>query len=434
MRITVGLCVLVLTFVVALCMPTFGQTTANEKSTYGSERETHQNTSIWSGTLNELAENISCANQVTASNANVPKLVEEWEILFNSSEAVVFPSVQQTKDEGYIISGYVSPGLEVIKTNSNGITEWKKTFDQLAQFSKCLQTADGGYILAGGTGRGIWKVALIKIDSNGNKIWEKIYPNDSEWANYVAFSVLQTIDGGYLINGWTDQDDRDGDGLLAKFDSSGSIVWKNWFFSRQTKDQIWLVQPTKYGGYIMTGNTKSFGAGGSDIWLIKYNNSIYWNKTFGGSDYDDGRWVLQTSDGGYIIAGETQSFGSGGMDFLLIMTDSNGNKIWDKTFGGPLDEYIGSICQTADGGYMLLGSTESFGSGKGHAYLIKTDSNGNKICDWAFGDVYSSGQIIQQTSDGGYVLAGETHSQDLNYNTFWILKLKQIGDNGTDIA
>ncbi len=129
----------------------------------------------------------------------------------------------------------------------------------------------------------------------------------------------------------------------------------------------------------MAGGTYSFGAGGYDIFLIKTdaNGNVQWAKTYGGTSGDFAFSVQQTSDGGYIVAGWTYSFGAGGGDIFLIKTDANGNIIWAKTYGGTYEDYAFSVQQTSDGGYIVAGGTYSFGAGWDDIFLIKTDANGN---------------------------------------------------------
>jgi hypothetical protein len=137
------------------------------------------------------------------------------------------------------------------------------------------------------------------------------------------------------------------------------------------------VRQTSDGGYIVTGITYSFGAGG-DIFLIKTgaNGNIQWAKTYGGGGSEEASSVRQTSDGGYIVAGRTYYFGAGG-DIFLIKTDANGNVQWAKTYGGTGLDWAFSVQQTSDGGYIVTGITYSFGAGSSDIFLVKTDANGN---------------------------------------------------------
>jgi hypothetical protein len=136
-----------------------------------------------------------------------------------------------------------------------------------------------------------------------------------------------------------------------------------------------------------------------------------WFKTFGGSGNDEGWSVQQTSDGGFILVGWTWSFGAGGFDVWLIKTDADGNKLWDRTFGGRGSDYGYSVQQTSDGGFIMVGDTASFGAGWADVWLIKTDANGNKQWDRTFGGSgLDSGSSVQQTSDGGFILVGDTAS------------------------
>jgi len=144
-------------------------------------------------------------------------------------------------------------------------------------------------------------------------------------------------------------------------------------------DYAYSVQQTSDGGYIVAGFTSSFGAGSTDIILIKTdaNGNIIWAKTYGGTGYDHAYSFQQTSDGGYIVTGRTNSFGAGWYDAFLIKTDANGNIIWAKAYGGTDWDWAYSVQQTSDGGYIVAGYTESFGAGNYDIFLIKTDANGN---------------------------------------------------------
>jgi hypothetical protein len=139
------------------------------------------------------------------------------------------------------------------------------------------------------------------------------------------------------------------------------------------------------------------------------SSQITFKRSFGGDNAELGSSVQQTSDGGYILLGSTKSFGKGEFDFYLIKTNEYGEKLWSKTFGGGLDDFGESVRQTLDGGYILLGTTYSFAEGKIDMYLIKTDEKGNEMWSKAYGGPgRQRGYCVQRASDGGYILLGDT--------------------------
>ena len=294
-------------------------------------------------------------------------------------------SIQQTNDGGYIVAGWTSPlatgsyYVYIIKIDSNGNMKWEKTFGgSNADWAFSIQqTIDGGYIVAGRTsslGAGSYDVYIIKLDSNGNMKWEKTFGGSSD--DY-ALSIQQTSDGGYIVAGVTwSFGAGSADFYIIKLDSKGDEVWEK-TYGGSSSDYACSIQQTSDGGYIVAGYTNSFGAGYGDVYIIKLgsNGNMKWEKTFGGSSDDRAYSIQQTSDGGYIVAGVTWSFGAG--DVYIIKLDSNGNKVWEKTFGGSNDDWANSIQQTKDGGYIVAGYTNSFGAGYGDFYIIKTDSEGN---------------------------------------------------------
>jgi len=327
-------------------------------------------------------------------------------------------SVQQTFDGGYIIAGsthnigIVGGDVWLIKTDINGDEMWNRTFGgtDFDYGYSVQQTSDNGYIIAGltnyygaGVGGDVW---LIKTDSSGNKVWDKTF-GGTGWDE--GDSVQQTSDNGYIIAGMTFSFGAGWvDAWLIKTDENGVEQW-NKTYGGEYIDIAKSVRQTTDGGYIITGETESFGS----VWLIKTDNNgkEIWNKTFGGTGYDYGSCVQQTTDGGYIIAGTTDSFGAGKKDFWLIKTDGNGNKVWDKTYGGKDIDEAYFVQQTSDKGYIIAGTTRSFGAGNGDAWLVKIDADGNKIWDRTFGRKYGDFVYsIQQTSDTGFIIAGGTGS------------------------
>jgi hypothetical protein len=260
-------------------------------------------------------------------------------------------------------------------------TAWTRTFGGSSDDAgySVQQTTDGGYIITGYTrsyGTGWFEVYLIKTNANGDTSWTKIFGGASDDRGY---SVQQTLDGGYIITGYTRSYGAGVyDVYLIKTDANGNETWYK-TFGDSSLDYGYSVQQTLDSGYIITGYTDSYGAGGRDVYLIKadVNGNQQWYKTFGGSSEDEGYSVQQTSDGGYIITGVTRSYGAGSNDVYLIKTDANGNQQWYKTFGGSKNDRGYSVQQTSDSGYIITGNTWSYGAGLGDVYLIKTDASGN---------------------------------------------------------
>ena len=313
---------------------------------------------------------------------------------------------------------------------AEAVEQWNKTFGgtNYDMVYSVQQTSDGSYILAGHTASyGSTHTWLIKADTNGSQQWSKTFGGTNP---EVARSVQQTLDGGYILAGHTFQyGNTYEDARLIKTDTNGSQQWDK-TFGGTSCDYVHSVQQTSDGSYILAGTTYSYSAGWGDVWLIKAdtNGSQQWNKTFGGTNDDYAYSVQQTSDDGYILAGSTMSYGAGYVDAWLIKTDMNGNQQWDKTFGGTNDDYAYSVQQTTDGGYILAGSTGSYCDGYTDAWLIKTDTDGNLQWNKTFGGTnYEWAYSVQQTSDGGYILAGSTMSYGAGYDA-WLIKTDMNGN------
>jgi len=308
--------------------------------------------------------------------------------------------------------------------------EWNRTFGgPYGDGAWSLQaTSDGGYILAGytasrGEGSDLW---LIKADAKGNHIWDKAFGGSGE---DTAYFVRETEDGGYIVTGSAKSFGIGEERLwLLKTDSNGSRKWDRIFggFVSSSGDGGWSLAETKDGGYIVAGYTKSYGAGGKDLWLIRTDHlgNRLWDKVFGGAKDDVGMSVLQTKDGGYIITGRTASFGAGDDDMWLLKTSPQGILQWNVTIGGKKDDVGFQVIELADG-YAIVGRTESGNPQVKMAFLLKTDLRGRKIWEREY-DRGSSGISLQPTSDGGFIIAGSIDSKQRGKDAL-LIKTDSIG-------
>ena len=352
-------------------------------------------------------------------------------------------SVQQTSDGGFIIAGRTASfgagnwDVYLVRTDPSGILLWTRTFGGNADdegFS-VQETSDGGFIIAGTTrsfGAGFEDVYLIKTNASGDTLWTKTYGGTS-WDQ--GFTVQETSDGGFIIAGRTRSFGAgQRDVYLIKCDSQGDTLWTK-TFGDNAWDEALSVRETSDGGFIIAGTTRSFGAGQRDVYLIKTDSSgnSLWARTFGGTSDDEGLCVRETSDGGFIITGMTRSFGAGQRDVYLIKTDSLGDTLWTKTFGGSNSDEGLSVQQTLDSGYFITGWTESFGAGLSDVYMIKTNSLGDTLWTRTFGGIADDeGLSVQETSEGGFIIAGWTESFGSGEKDVYLIKTDGSGMVGIE--
>lgn len=371
-----------------------------------------------------------------------------WDYTFGGVGTEKLYSVQQTSDGGYILGGssnsgigpdksQVGRGMEdfwIVKLDANGTKIWDKTFggNLIDILYSIRQTPDGGYILGGSSGSGLsgdksqpsqgnldfW---IIKIDASGNMVWNKTYGGDSA---DDLFSLNLTSDGGFIIVG-NSESGQAGDksnaslGLLdfwiLKLNASGIKQWDK-TFGGINYDTGYDIQQTSDGGYIVGGISAS-GIDGNktqpkkgilDIWVLKLDTfgNKAWEKTFGGSGQSLISNIRQTQDGGFIIGGLSDSglIGDksepnlGGFDSWLIKTDIQGNKVWDKTYGGPNDDYITGLDETTDGGFIL---------GGGSASDISSDKSQNSFGSTDYWLIRLAGNLvgIPENKDSGFHLS-----------------------------
>jgi len=348
-------------------------------------------------------------------------------------------SIVQTSDGGYAVAGWTNSfgaggdELLVLKLTSSGGLSWDKTFGGTAFDGdpSIIQTSDGGCAVAGYTnsfGAGVSDCLVLKLTGSGDLSWAKTFGG----ANYDdPYSIIQTSDGGYALAGYTNSFGAGGhDFLVLKLTGSGDLQWAK-TFGGTLDDEAWSITQTSDGGYALAGWTWNFGARYQDFFVLKITSSgdFQWAKRFGGADFDYAYSIIQTSDGGYAVLGETKSFGAGRRDFLVLKLTGSGDLSWAKTFGGTNDDYPRSIIQTSDGGYALAGWTLGFGAGNTDVLVLKLTGSGDLSWAKTFGGAnYDYARSIIQTSDGGYAVAGETGS--FGGGGYNVLVLK-IGPDGS---
>jgi hypothetical protein len=349
-------------------------------------------------------------------------------------------SVQQTTDGGYIVAGTTDSysagdtAVYLIKTDANGDTLWTRTLggtDEDRGFS-VQQTSDGGYVVTGYTwsfGAGNTDVYLVKTDANGDTLWTRTY--GGVLAD-VGCSVQQTADSGYVIAGYTYSFGAGGrDAYLIKTDASGDTLWTK-TYGDTLYDLASSVQQTSDGGYVFTGFTGSRGVGDRQVYIVKTDASgdTVWTRAYGGPSMDEGDDVRLTDDGGYVVAGYTLSFGAGGRDFYLVKTDSNGDTLWTRTFGDRDYDESYSVQQTDDGGYVVAGYTASVVTTYMDVYLVKTDAGGDIVWTRTYSHTPGDdvGYSIQLTSDHGYVIAGYSDPYAPPFYDIYLIKTDSLGN------
>lgn len=379
---------------------------------------------------------------------NSENLQGGWIKTYGGKNTDAAVALLRTSEGGYVFAGYTTSfgaggsDFWLVKTDTSGNLQWNRTYGGTSDDTAwdLVQTSDGGYALAGYTssfGAGSRDFWLVKTDVDGNVQWNQTYggrnPDD-------AYALVQTSDGGYTMVGisYSLRNDSGSELWLVKADSSGAMQWNRTYGGTNVIGGMGqaLVQ-TNDGGYAILGITTSATPPvGSVFWLIETDadGDAQWNRTFGGTvsgrfEYNQGKALVQTTDGGYALVGLTESFGTNrSRDFWLVKTDASGSAQWNSSYGGAGDDAAYGLVQNGDGGYALVGITESFGAGDWDSWLVKTDLNGNVQWNQTYGGT-NNDEIFDlvQTSDGGYVLAGWEYSFGAGDRDAWLVRTDANG-------
>lgn len=392
----------------------------------------------------------------------------EWNKTFGGSQEDFAQSIIQTADGNFVILGTTGSidGTITDKTNAEndywllkidkaGTVLWSKTYggsgEDIGQ--KVIETSDGGFAIAGysqssdgdaSANQGFHDNWLLKLDNEGNIIWEKSYG----YAGHDhAYSLIQTNDGGYFMTGFLDVTASGGEGnsrnstsfrrhgigefWCHKLDASGNVQWRR-YFGGANNDRSYDVVQANDGGYVVTGFSESNdfditnNHGSYDYWVIKLDSegNLLWEKSFGGSEVDQSRAIIKTSDNSYIIAGNSFSTDGditsnlGSSDFWLIKINDLGNLIWSKNYGGSDFDYATSIRKSSNG-YVVAGYSQSTNNhlnsnhGNNDFWVMKIDHHGSLLWQKNFGGSgFDLAMDAIETLDNHIIIVGETESND----------------------
>lgn len=391
--------------------------------------------------------------------------VIQWQKSLGGSSIDIPNAIGQTSDNGYIIAGQSQStdfdvtgnhGLAdywVVKTDGTGAIQWQKSLGGTGvdEAHDVKQTFDGGFIVAGfsrsnngdvtghhGTAS-ISDVWIVKLDAGGNLQWQKSLGGTS-WDE--AISIEQTADSGYIVGGYTVSNNGDVSGnngdydyWVVKLDAGGNLQWQKCLGGSST-DYGNSLKTTDDGGYIIAGYSYSNDSnvtgnhGQDDYWVAKLDSvgTLQWQKSLGGSLHDQANDVIQTIDGGYMVAGKSESTNgdvTGNhyyFDYWVAKLDTAGTLQWQKSLGGSSIDEGRSIFQSNDGGYIVAGNSWSNNANvSGHhgstsqwdSWIVKLDTAG--IIEWqqSYGGTNADrANAIVQTTDGGYIFCGDSQSDD----------------------
>lgn len=383
----------------------------------------------------------------------------EWQRSFGGTVGETANSVVQAPDGGFVFAGYTkskdgdisgnngNTDFWVVKMDASGNFLWQQSLggsDHDAQWDFQL-TDDGGYVIAGQSksndgdltsNKGETDYWIVRLDGNGNIVWQRSYGGSAE---DEAYGVQQTMDGGFIVAGYTESNDGDVTGnhgeldyWVLKLDGSGNLLWQK-CYGGSGEDEAYSISETADGGFVVAGESESTDGdvtgnhGEGDYWIVRLDNmgNLLWEKSFGGSSVDYAKMIKATSDNGYVVAGWSSSIDGdldenmGYTDYWIVKLDADGNMQWEKCTGGSDYDFAHAISETADGGYVVAGYTHSNdidvsgNHGSTDYWIIKLDAAGQLSWQKTMGgSKYDQAYAVQQSSDGGFIVAGLSFSND----------------------
>jgi len=374
-------------------------------------------------------------NSNVASDSITVNVLPYWAHAIGGADDDYGYSVVETYDSGLVVVGYTesygssSADLLIVKFNSAGSVQWAKAVGGTSHDYgySVVRTSDSGFVVAGETGSfgaGSYDLFLVKFNSSGSVQWAKAVGGTDYDEGYL---VIQTSDSGFVVAGETGSFGAGSyDLFLVKFNSSGSVQWAK-AVGGTNSDHGESVIETSDSGFVVAGHTQSFGAGSDDVFLVKFNSSgsVQWAKAVGGRRFDMGHLVIQTSDSGLVVAGRTYSYGG---NLFLLKFNSSGSLQWAKAVGGTNWDAGYSVVQTSDSGFVVAGRTQSFGAGSYDLFLVKFNSSGSVQWAKAVGGTNDdAGHSVIQTSNSGLVVAGYTESFGADSSDLFLVRFGSDG-------
>ena len=334
-------------------------------------------------------------------------------------------AVQQTSDGGYVIVGsstsYGAGGsdLWILKVDASGEFSWSKTYGgQGNDVGKAIvQTSDGGYIITGYTksfsSGGDMDLWLIKTDANGESCLYNdggtCTQNSSKWVksfgtsgNDYGNSVQETSEGDFIVAG---KSGRIPSVFVVKTNYLGEKIWENLYGTGPGDRGQYIIERQDLGFLIVGKENPNNADDNLCLINIDTDGSEVWHSLYGGGSSDGGNHVSEVSGGGFIIAGSTKSYGNGNWDDMwLVKTSTGGSMEWQKTYGGNYTEIGNYVHEKVSGGYIITGSTESNGQGLYDIWVVSTDYTGNEIYSQTFGGNMDDKALRGSKSDNGELL------------------------------
>jgi len=379
-------------------------------------------------------------------DSTVSKPVHYFSKVFGEYDAEMGYSIHETNDGGFIISGATSsywstdslPKITlaqhgvtdaiIAKLDSLGNQEWVKTFggDMFESAFNAKQTQDGGYFFVGYTnsfGKGLYDFWLVKLNKDGLIDWGKTYGTAKADVGLYG----EELDDGFILTGYTILPDRsDKDVWLLKTNTEGDSLWSMTYGNDNHQSANYL-QVLSDGGFVILGETRGDSTN-NDIYIIKTNNvgTLEWEQTIVAPN-DDLAYAIKETESGYIVIGTTTSFGAGNKDIWVHQLDINGNVMWQQTYGGEALEYGFDIVEVDDG-FVFTGSTSSYGTMFYDLWVVKIDESGTIIWDEIYGGtMIDIGRAMIKNPSGGFTILGQTSSYGSGEYDFWVIKTNELG-------